>query len=177
MNGLLYIHGLGSGELSRKYKLIEETFATTYSCHCAAWDTDTDIKIFIISLFKRYLGSQSLIIIGDSTGGNYAYQLREMLVRNGVKVRLILLNPLLNIANRISTDPFPERLEDSLVVIDKVNNCFLLQSLYDEVIDQTKVQLGEKVIQLRVDDSHRLFTLSDHITYIQSYIKALPLFS
>lgn len=177
MKQLLYIHGLGSSKDSRKYKLIHETFHTSHNCACAEWNPDTDIKLFLFNLFKRYLGTQELVIIGDSTGGNYACQLRDILVRNGVRVRLILLNPLLNIAHRIADFPFPSGLEDSLAAIDQVDHCFLLQSLYDEVIDQTKVTLGEHAIQLKVDDSHRLFAMADHMPALQHYVQQKQVFA
>lgn len=177
MKELLYIHGLGSGKDSRKYKLIQQAFHTSHRCTCAEWNADTDIKLFLFNLFKRYLGSPELVIIGDSTGGNYACQLRDVLIKNGVRARLILLNPLLNIANRIADFAFPSSLEDSLAVIDEVNHCFLLQSLYDEVIDQTKVKTGHNVIQLKVDDSHRLFTLADHIPALIAYVEGNKIFA
>ncbi|WP_164123063.1 YqiA/YcfP family alpha/beta fold hydrolase [Sphingobacterium sp. xlx-130] len=170
MKQLLYIHGLGSGRDSRKYKLIEQSFRSTHHCTCAEWNSDTDIKLFLFNLFKRYLGIKELVIIGDSTGGNYACQLRDLLISNSVSVRLVLLNPLLNIANRIAYHPFPDTLRDSLAAIDQVDHCFLLQSLYDEVIDQTKVRLGERVVQLKVDDSHRLFSIGDYVPTIKAYI-------
>lgn len=176
MKELLYIHGLGSNRDSRKYKLIEEAFRGTHHCTCAEWNKDTDIKLFLFNLFKRYLGSKELVIIGDSTGGNYACQLRDLLLSNVVKVRLVLLNPLLDISNRIANFPFPDGLQESLATIDQVDHCFLLQSLHDEVIDQTKVKLGECVVQLKVDDSHRLFNISDYVPTIKAYIHDNELF-
>lgn len=177
MKQLLYIHGLGSGRDSRKYRLIQESFHTTHNCACAEWNEDSDIRLFLFNLYKRYLDSQELVLIGDSTGGNYAHQLRDILVKNGLKVILILINPLLNLEDRIGSFPFPDSLQDSLATIEQVDHCFLLQSLYDEVIDQNQVKIGRHVVQLKVDDSHCLFTLAEHMPVLKYYVQGKQVFS
>lgn len=167
---LLYIHGLGSSQNSRKYKLIESQFQNNYNCYCAAWDNDTNIQQFIRDLYDRYHTISELVLIGDSTGGNYASQLRDQLTAEGVKVKLILLNPLLNIAHRIATFTFPDSLLSSLLPYEEVSDCFLLQSHSDEVIDQSQIRIGVHVDQVRVHDSHRLLKFAEHIPYIKAYV-------
>lgn len=173
----LYIHGLGSSKSSRKYKLIEEAFCVTHLCACAEWNIETDVKLFIANLLKEYSRCKELLIFGDGVGCNYAYQLRDSLVKSGVKIKLILINPLLDAVNLIAQVPFASDLHNSLASIDQVDDCFILQSLYDEVIEQTKVKLGAGVVHLKVDDCHRLFYLSDYIHILKCYVHDSMLFN
>ncbi len=171
MIDLLYFHGLGSNKDSRKFKLIENTFDSTHSCFCVEWEKDTDISELLTDLWSLNKDKEELVLIGDSTGGNYAYQLRERLKVSGVKIKLVLLNPLLDFSNRIANFPFPKKLEKSLEKIKEINHCFLLQSNRDEVIDHSKMKIGLEVEKLIIDDTHRLLTFEKYVDSIKEYIE------
>lgn len=151
MIDLLYFHGLGSNKDSRKFKLIENAFDRTHNCFCVEWGNDTDISGLLTDLWSLYKDKDELVLIGDSTGGNYAYQLRERLKVFGVKIKLVLLNPLLDFSNRIANFSFPEKLEETLEKIKELDHCFLLQSNRDEVIDHSKMEIGPEVEQLIIE--------------------------
>ena len=170
MIDLLYFHGLGSNKDSRKFKLIENTFDSTHSCFCVEWEKDTDISGLLNDLWSLYKDKEELVLIGDSTGGNYAYQLRERLKVSEVKTKLVLLNPLLDFSNRIANFPFPEKLEKILEKIKEIDHCFLLQSNRDEVIDHSKMNIGLEVEQLIIDDTHRLLTFEKYVDSIKEYV-------
>lgn len=170
MIDLLYFHGLGSNKDSRKFKLIKNAFDCTHSCFCVEWGTDTDISELLTDLWTHYKDKKELVLIGDSTGGNYAYQLREKLKASGMKIKLVLLNPLLDFSSRIANFPFPEKLEKSLEKIKEIDHCFLLQSNRDEVIDHSCINRGFEVEQLIIDDTHRLLTFENYVDSIKEYV-------
>jgi len=170
MNELVYIHGLGSDRNSRKFKIIEESLGNIYKCHFAFWDKNTDFLQFFNDLISKYDKVSNLVIIGDSTGGNYAHQFRSMLGKTNNSIKLVLLNPLLDVSNRIADFPFPKELLNSLQTITTVNDCFILRSRFDEVIDQNKVKIGENVESIFVDDSHRILRFQEFIPLINRYI-------
>lgn len=170
MIDLFYFHGLGSNKESRKFKLIKNAFDISHSCFCVEWRNDTDISGLLTDLWSLYKDKEELVLIGDSTGGNFAYQLRERLKDSGVKIKLVLLNPLLDFSNRIASFPFPEKLEKSLEKIKEIDHCFLLQSNRDEVIDHSQMKIGPEVEQLIIDDTHRLLTFEKYVDAIKEYL-------
>lgn len=171
MTPLLYFHGLGSGADSRKYQLVKESCQDRFDVHCVTWNDETDFRILLFNLYKRYLGAQTIVIMDDSTGGNYACQFRDLMLQNGLNTALVLLNPLLSIDQRIAEHAFPSALLDSLVQRSFVDNCFLLLSEHDEVLSYDSLEQGAGVNLLRVDDSHRLWKFEEHLVPIQLWLE------
>lgn len=171
MKDLIYIHGLGSNKNSRKFKLIKEKFQALYNCKCIEWDLLTDINLLTKDLYLKYKNQNHLVIIGDSTGGNFAYQLHELLKLTDVKTKLILLNPLLNVNSRIASFPFPNEIEKYLQAINFVDGCFFLQSTKDEIIDHSKIKIGNRVVQIKIDDTHRILNFEKHLDDLKNYIE------
>lgn len=171
MTHILYFHGLGSGPSSRKFKLIDAHFRQHYTVKCISWNIHTDISVLIFNLFRQYKDHEDIVLIGDSTGGNYAYQFRDLLRKNGVAVKLILLNPLLHIDHRIASFPFPETLVDSLWQINQIDNCFLLLGDQDEVIEHGNINLCRGVVLEIVKDSHRLPHFAEYLHFLSDYLE------
>src|SRR5690606_25123746 len=78
---------------------------------------------------------KELIIIGDSIGGNFAYQLRELLENIGIKTSLIMLNPMLDISKRKRDVSLGENLLQYVQKIRNPRNALIILSKDDEVID------------------------------------------
>src|SRR5690606_29074686 len=97
MKKLVYFHGLGSNKNSRKFRLLKDYLGDRYELICVEWYVYTDFRILIFNVFKRLLREPEVVLIGDSIGGNYACQMRDLLMRNNVRTTLVLLNPLLSI--------------------------------------------------------------------------------
>jgi predicted esterase YcpF (UPF0227 family) len=131
MKTLLYLHGLGSNAASRKFTSLQQAFGDRYQLHCPEWTTTTVITDFLNNLFNYYEHEKSILIIGSSTGANFAYQLTQKLRRKGVSVELILVNPLLSLSQRISLREFPAQLATYLQDIVEVENCKLILSRQD----------------------------------------------
>lgn len=109
MKTLLYFHGVGSSAASRKFIKLQSEFADKYQVTCVEWTYTSDMRTMITNLFTKYEHQKSIVIIGSSTGGNFAYQLADSLRSSGVKVKLIMINPLLQLTQRITSRPFPAK--------------------------------------------------------------------
>lgn len=168
---ILYFHGLGSDEQSRKFQLLKERFSTA-DVYCVVWNKDTDF----IQLFEhwRYKTQEAdnIILIGDSTGGNYAYQFRKMLTKLKLSSKLILINPLLKLENIIADFTFPKELTNTLLNIDKVENALLILSRRDEVIDHhASANVSQPFTEiLWIEDTHRVLFFDKLLMRIESYI-------
>lgn len=156
MKTILYFHGLGSSAASRKFVRLQQVFSHKYQLICSEWTYTTSIRILLGNLLTQYENEKSIVIIGSSTGGNFAYQLAERLRFSGVKVKLILINPLLHIAQRTSQRPFPIMLEGYLREIKEVRDCTLILSRHDEMIDHSDIKLKEAVNVFEIDDNHQV---------------------
>ncbi len=75
---LIYIHGFGSDRNSRKFLNLKDYFGEQYNYDFIEWDNDSDIKSLIQDKFLKYKNESNLIIVGDSTGANFAYQLQNL---------------------------------------------------------------------------------------------------
>lgn len=170
MKKLIYFHGLGSNKNSRKFRLLKDHLGDGYEFLCAEWNVHTDFRILMFNIFKRLLREPEVILIGDSTGGNYACQMRDLLTQNNIKATLVLLNPLLSIDKRIATFPFPERLLESLLNIRQVDDCLSITSINDVVIDHSLITYGPGTSRLIVDDVHQLLHFERYLPHIDRYI-------
>ena len=174
MKTILYLHGLGSIASSRKFISLQQVFGDKYQLYCPEWTITTDINLLLINLFVKYKNEKSIIIIGSSTGANFAYQLANNLRINAVEVNLILINPLLHLEQRISESLFPLDLEQYMCEIIEVSNCTLILSKRDEVIDHSKIKIGEQVHVITIDDDHRVSNVNN-FTPIIKFISNNPI--
>lgn len=170
MKKLIYFHGLGSNKKSRKFRLLKDYLDDRYELLCVEWHVDTDFQILMFNIFKRLLREHEVVLIGDSTGGNYACQMRDLLTQNNVKATLVLLNPLLSIDKRIAAFPFPNALVESLHDIRQVDDCLSIISTNDVVIDHSSITYGHGTCRLIVDDVHQLLHFERYLQHIDRYI-------
>ena len=172
---LLYIHGLGSDQYSRKFLNLKAYFKDRFEYDFIQWDNHSDIKNLINEKQKSYQNTQQLILIGDSTGANFAYQLREL--RDKDKDILILTSPLLDLKDRIADFEFPKELARYLIPISNPSNALIIATKTDEILDQKKWFSPETLEQLdqiqviQVVDNHRLENFQkDALIPIDQYI-------
>ena len=88
-----------------------------------------------------------------------------------MKVKLILINPLLNLTSRITTHPFPTQLAQYISEIKEVNECILILSIKDEIIDHSRISVGKAVQLLEIDDNHRVDDLGKLVSLIGGIIQ------
>lgn len=168
---LLYIHGLGSDQHSRKFLNLKNYFKDQFEYDFIEWDNDSDIDLLIHQKSEKYKNVNNLVIIGDSTGANFAYQLRE--IRNNITDKLILTSPLLDIKKRIADFEFPINLLSHLIKIESPKNSMIIASKTDEILNQKylfEIPL-QNVWLLEVKDGHRLEKFEKYLDEISDYIK------
>ena len=175
-NKLLYIHGLGSDRNSRKFVNLKDHFKNSFEYDFVEWNNESDISE-LLDTAEKWLVSEAecqIVLVGDSTGANFTYQLRERLTEKNIKSILILSSPLLNIEDRIADFEFPKNILPQLAKITNPKNALIIASRKDEVLNQ--LPLFEKSLQdvelLDVDDSHRLLSFEKYLPAIESYIKS-----
>lgn len=136
------------------------------------WVVYSDIPYLLNLAVQKCDNALNMVIVGDSTGANLAYQLREM--RNQADDKLILLSPLLDIAKRKRDIPFPDTFCEQLLKITNPANALIVASKTDEVIDQQHL-FGEddkKFTLMEVDDGHRLEKFNEYLLVIEEYISS-----
>lgn len=169
---LLYLHGLNSDSNSRKYLNLKEYFKDEFEFDCLEWKNDDDISALLENAEKKYENDTYLILFGDSTGANFAYQLHNYRKLKGQNSVLILSSPLLDVSKRIANFEFPEPLKKYLKKIDNPTDAMIIVPVHDELIDHS--WLYEKTFKntelLRVNDSHRLPNFKNYLLEIEKYI-------
>ncbi len=171
---LLYIHGLGSDSNSRKYLDLKDYFKNEYQFDCIEWKNDSDISELLNKAVSHLKNEDKIILVGDSTGANFAYQLIDRLQEKRKNVILIMTSPLLNIDDRIADFEFPKKIIPQLWKIENPENCFIIASPKDTVLNQKLLfnKSFNHVELLEVDDTHRLENFRDYLPKIKNYIQS-----
>ena len=173
---LLYIHGLGSDRNSRKLVNIKDFFENQFEYNFVEWNNDSDLSA-LLNEAQKWLTTEpnvQIVLVGDSTGANFVYQLREKLMENGRKPILILTSPLLNIDNRIADFEFPKNLIPQLWKIENPEDALIIATKKDQVLNQKMLfeQPLKNVVLIEVDDNHRLEKFENYISHIEKYIQS-----
>lgn len=87
-----------------------------------------------------------------------------------MRVKLILINPLLKLDQRTSLRPFPELLKVYMQNIFLVLDCTLILSRQDEMIDHSDIKLQEKVKVFEIDDNHQVKDLKRLIAILKEIL-------
>ena len=167
-----YIHGLGSDAQSKKYQQLKSALPATLTVECLQWENHDNISTLLEHTATRLQQYSYVVLIGDSTGGNFAYQLRDLLQPHVSKTTLILLNPLLDLDRRIATFAFPDNLATYLKQITHPKNTYIFISQNDEIIDhQWLLQQSLPTITCYTyHDTHRFIDFQNCLPRIQSII-------
>lgn len=169
---LLYFHGLNSDHTSQKYNDIKEKFEGKFQSICIVWKNDTNITQLLKTVAKEYEKEEFLVVVGDSTGGNFAYQLREFRKFYFQKTFLIMLNPLLDLHYTTPHLSFPENLKPYIKTINQPTDAFILLSKNDEIIDHSfliNTELQNTTL-FWVNDSHRLLGFKNYLSKIEEVV-------
>jgi len=170
---LIYIHGYGSNKESRKYILLEKQFIT-YQASCLEWTPDTDFDAWLNRGQQAVESEETLLLIGDSTGANFAYQWKEKRKALGLQTILVLLSPLLNYGHRLNKAlVFTANLKNSLLDISAPKDAFLLIGKQDETLNLQVLnpyQCTNSEV-MYIEDSHRLPLFEQYLPLIADYVE------
>ncbi len=169
---ILYFHGLGSDRNSRKFREIKNYFQDQFNYDCIQWNNQSVIESLLDEAEIRLTNTVKPIIIGDSTGANFAYQLREKLSENGKESILILTSPLLDIGNIIADFEFPEQIASQLKKYNNPKNALIISAKNDEILNQNNLfkNCFENVKLINANDNHRLEMFQVYLPEIKKYI-------
>lgn len=170
---ILYIHGFGSDKKSRKYLDLQQYFAEHFRFDCMEWKNEDDIDFKINEDVQKLQGEEHPIIIGDSTGANFAVQLQDKLKGLEKRATLILTSPLLNISDRSSQISFPPNLLGFIKPITEITNAMMIVAPTDNTVNQIQnisMFKGNNEI-LEVEDDHRLHKFQTYLPKIAEYIQ------
>lgn len=171
---LLYIHGLGSDQHSRKFINLKDHFKDQFNYDFVEWTNDSNISELLDEAELKLENIDNPILVGDSTGANFAYQLHERRSQKDKKSILILSSPLLNIDERVADFEFPESLIPQLQKFDNPENALIIATKNDAILGQN--WLFEKDLKnvklIEVDDNHRLEKFHESLVEIESYISS-----
>lgn len=169
---LIYFHGYGSDRQSRKFLNLQSAMKEVEMI-AFEWTPDTNFKDYMNIAFTAVANTQEVIVVGDSAGANFAYQLREMRQTHGLKTILVLTSPLLNYTNQLRVPvPITDNLQNALVVIPQISDALLLLAKNDEVLDFSQYDIYNQpnTVVVYVDDNHQLERFEAYIGYIKAYI-------
>lgn len=169
---LLYIHGLGSNQHSRKFVNLKDYFEDEFDYDFVEWNNESDISKLLDDAEIKLQNIEKPIFIGDSTGANFAYQLRDRLFDLGKESVLILTSPLLNIDERIADFEFPKQLIPQLLKFENPKNTLIIATQNDKILNQKWLfnKDFENVKLIEVDDNHRLEKFHENLAEIRKYI-------
>lgn len=168
---LLYIHGLGSDRNARKFINLKEYFKDQFDYDFVEWNNENNIAELLNEAENKLENLENPIIVGDSTGANFAYQLRESRKLKGKKSILILSSPLLNIDERIADFNFPEKLLPQLIKIKNPSNALIIATKNDTILDQNWLfeKDLDKITLIEINDNHRLEKFHETLSQIEKY--------
>ena len=161
-NSVFYIHGLYGSRSSRKFGHIQKKYPTAI---CLEWKFNDNVDVFLENTFHMLETVKNPItLIGSSVGGNFAWQIQQKLLAEGIQAELILINPMVELMFKYE-DNFPNHLVQYLKPMDSFSQTKVIIGLQDEVLDahQTKAFFemydynNPNQIEIKlVEDDHRI---------------------
>lgn len=169
---IIFVHGFLSDVYSPKFASIRSYFGDKYDYDSIAWDVSSNIRMLFDDLHHNWLEYCHIVIIGESTGGNFAYQLREHLWARSKQMALVLLSPLMCDNQRKNNVRLPISIIPQLWDISEPKDAYIIVTKDDNYFDQGWL-LNDKfegVEVCEVDDTHSLENFEDYLPNIQKYI-------
>ncbi len=167
---IIFYHGLNSSKDSNKFRILKEEYK---DIECFEWSPNDDIKDKLNNLTYKLLKCNDIILIGDSTGANFALQTRELLNKYNKQVKLILLSPLLSIKQLDIKNFLYKYVTDKLISNVKdfniINDVLIIKPINDEILSNHTCEFNCLVIT--TESGHRLEDFKNYLKYIKDYVK------
>lgn len=167
---IIYFHGLNSSIDSNKFKILQSVYE---DIKCFEWSPNDSIKDRLNKLSLDLSKYKNVTLIGDSTGANFAYQVREQL-KSLTNVKLILTSPLLSLKqmdeNFFLYSYVTDTLRKNIIDIKYIDDAFIIKPIHDEVLPH-KYECKINCDVLNIDSTHRIDDFKDYIDYIKDYLK------
>jgi len=173
-----YLHGLGGSRHSTKFTELQKEYK---NIECLEWEVTADCQYIsnliiswqnqILVLYEQY---DVVCIIANSTGANFALQLKELLKPNFI--HLVLINPLLDLVCLFDKSIMPKILLPSIIKTKKFNSVLILIAKNDSVIDNinflnhTQFIKNNNHIIIDSISTHKYESMHKYYKEIESYI-------
>lgn len=164
---IFYIHGLYGSRSSRKFGFIQQKYPTAI---CLEWKFNDNLTEFLENTFHMLETVQEPItLIGSSVGGNFAWQIQQKLLNEGIKCDLILINPMVELMYKFE-DNFPNHLVQYLKPMNYFMNTKVIIGLQDEILDAHQIKAffemydynnPNRIEIILVEDDHRISKFND----------------
>lgn len=174
---LLYLHGLGKPKRCEKFDCLESYFNVEYEVKYIRWDEQTNMSDYLNELDRKFAQEENLIVLGNSTGANFAWQLKELRKKRGVNTCLIAISPLFSVNNSLVIKEFPDEVKKCLKDINNLDDSMVIIGSKDSVLNHAWLEERKwpNTEIVRVRDTHRLNYFHKYISTIDKYIqKGLP---
>jgi predicted esterase YcpF (UPF0227 family) len=173
---LYYVHGYKTKPekiKSRKFRNLNSFFGEKFNYGYMSWNENSDFDKLLDKALEQTRDYNKVILIGDSTGANFAYQIRQYIKERKQNVKLILTSPLLDVKKRLRDIPFTGNLLRALLKINSPKDCLIIATNEDEVLEQKWIFENKfnNVKVINVNDNHRLEKFQNYIKEIEEYIK------
>lgn len=175
-NTYVYIHGLHSSKESKKYIALQHKLDVDDQLLCIEWQTtgiDKTLQYAVDTIIKD--SKAQIILIGDSTGGNFACQIREMLKHKGIYAGLVLINPLLLRFQLYDSSIMPESTLEYVRNITDVSDSLIFLSDNDTVVNHH--MLPNYILDCnnirQIKDTHSFLRFAEYIDYIKYYANSI----
>lgn len=175
MRTIIYIHGLySSSKESSKFDILKNAFDNVIAFDWSVDDKHIDVKLRELAT-NLVESANDIVIIGDSTGANFAIQLREMMqsISKFSYAKLILISPLFSVDMLRDKEIMPAVIRQQIKDVDKLYDALVFMPLNDEVVKYNKKSALQFVKIIARKDEHSFKTFSSHIDDIQAYIESL----
>ncbi len=174
---LYFFHGYGSGINSSKYLRLKEYFGDRFEMENEVWRLDDNIEQIMSRVCDKLEHEEKPILFGDSTGANFAYQIRERRLLRGKESILIMSAPLLDFSKRISSMDFSKNIQHYLIPITEPKNAMIIIPTRDEVLNHSFLTQNtfDGIELFPIEDTHRLEELKKGVGLknIEAYINKM----
>lgn len=169
---MLFIHGYGVTHGAWKFNLLKEYFSNEFNLNKMDWDTDSDIESLLNTQISALENCELPVIIGDSTGANFAYQFREKRKSLGKKSILILTSPLLVNQLKIPIDDIPQSFINQLIEYPQPEDALIIASPEDDTLNLAWLweRELENAVLVQINDHHELHKFPDYLPMMKNYI-------
>lgn len=175
MFNIYYVHGYGSSSESKKFKLLQEKYE---GIECLEWKEGENIKDYINNCVEKIRktavkNNNTNVIISSAIGSNFAMQMQFFLMKKGIGISMVMINPVFKINQIFDTDEIPNDVLRFLHPMKFIEDSLIIIGENDTVVDHNKIPKGitknNSFVEV-LENSHKLEDLAECFEDIDLYI-------
>lgn len=172
---MYFVHGMGSSKESGKFKKLQERYE---GIECLEWKVGDDLRTFInesvLKIKKNAISNnRTNVIISSAIGANLAMQIQFHLMKIGLGVSMVMVNPLFKKSQLLDEEEIPQDVLKYIHPIKMIRDCLIIIGDCDTVINHNEIPKGiiaeNNFIEV-LDNSHKLEDFEECFDDIDLYI-------